>query len=93
MEQWGVINPEGSQLNQPSCPRAKKNPLGRRGRALPSRLCLSRGGEEPLPEPHKAGLSWGGGRTIWRGAGRERPDGGAASLLRIVCTFLNILRA
>lgn len=63
----GVINPEGSQLNQPSCPRAKKNPPGGPGERA-SRLPLTgcrmqdagwRGGSKGVSQ--SPGLGWGGG--------------------------------
>lgn len=83
----GVINPEGSQLNQPSCPPAKKNPLGRRGRALPSRLCLSRGGEEPLPsltKPASAGEAGAPSGGCGTRAARRR-----SSLFAAYCVYLS----
>ena len=85
----GVINPEGSQLNQPSCLQAKKNPPRRPGeREVPRRLLWD--GEEDLLEPHKARASAGEADGGPSGGVRavSGPDGEAA-LFAVYCVFLS----
>lgn len=73
-----VINPEGSQLNQPSCPGAKKNPLSPAWERAPQ--------PRASREPDKARAQLGRRGAIWRV--RARPARRRSSRVAADCVLL-----